>query len=108
MDFKNISNLIQSQINEFFEASTTNVIGIDIGMSAIKFADVSKLSDGSFKINRFVIKKLPDGTVIEDEIQKEDELIQILQEGLKELNSNLKTVCLGLSGPNTLIKRLQV
>ncbi len=108
MDLKNLTSAIQDQINDILAPSTVGVIGIDIGMSAIKFADVTKLSDGSYKVNKFVSKNLPDGTVIEDEIQKEDELLSILQEGLKDLNSSLKTVCLGLSGPNTLIKRLQI
>lgn len=108
MDLKSVSEYIQEKIGDILSPNTASVIGIDIGMSAIKFADISKLSDGNYKINRFVVKDLPDGTVIEDEIQKEDELLQALQQGLKELNSNSKFVCLGLSGPNTLIKRLQL
>jgi type IV pilus assembly protein PilM len=108
LDLKEITEFIQGQVNDFFAPNTANIIGIDIGMSAIKFADVSKLSDGNYKINNFVYKELPDGTVIEDEIQKEDELLQALQEGLKELNASTKFVSIGLSGPNTFMKRLQL
>lgn len=108
MDLKIVSEFIQEKISDLFTPNTSSVIGIDIGMSAIKFADISKLNDGNYKINRFVVKELPDGAVIEDEIQKEDELLQALQDGLKELKSSSKFVCLGLSGPNTLIKRLQL
>ncbi len=108
MDSKNIVEGIKEAISEMFQVGPKGVIGIDIGLSAIKFAEVSQLSDGSFKINRYAAVDLPEGTIIEDEIQKEDEILQALQTGLSKLGSSNKIACIGLSGPNTLIKRLQL
>lgn len=108
MDSKNIVNSIKDKISDLFYVGPKGIIGIDIGLSAIKFAEVSRLSDGSFKLESYASVPLPEGTIIEDEIQKEDEILQALQQGLKELGSSNKFVCVGLSGPNTLIKRLQL
>lgn len=108
MDLKNILGTITDSIGDMFYVGPKGVIGIDIGLSAIKFAEVNLVSEGQYKINKFVSVELPEGTIIEDEIQKEDELIQALNQGIKQLGSKNKYVCLGLSGPNTIIKRLQL
>jgi len=105
---RNIFSAIKDKIEDAFSGSSNGVIGVDIGLSAIKMADVSKLSDGNFKIVNYVSIELPEGTIIEDEIQKEDEILKALQAGLKKLGTSNRSVCIGLSGPNTLIKRLQL
>lgn len=108
MDPKDIIGNIKDKIGDIFYVGPKGVIGIDIGLSAIKFAEVVSVGDGNYKINKYASVDLPEGTIIEDEIQKEDEILKALQKGIKELNSNSKFVCLGISGPNTLIKRLQL
>lgn len=108
MNQKDILRNITESIGDMFYVGPKGVIGIDIGLSAIKFAEVVQVSEGVFKINKYASVALPEGTIIEDEIQKEDEFIKALQIGIKKLNSRIKYACLGLSGPNTLIKRLQL
>lgn len=108
MDLKNIIDNIKDRVGETFYVGPKGVIGIDIGLSAIKLAEVVHVSDENFKINRFATIELPEGTIIEDEIQKEDEILQALQKGIKELGSSNKFACIGISGPNTLIRRLQL
>ena len=108
MNLKDVVGKIRDKIGDIFYVGPKGVIGIDIGLSAIKFAEVIQISPDVFKINKYTSIPLPEGTIIEDEIQKEDEVLKALQKGIKKLNSNNKYVCLGLSGPNTLIKRLQL
>ncbi len=108
MDPKDIINSVKDKIGEMFYVGPKGVIGIDIGLSAVKVAEVLKTSDGNYKINRYASVSLPEGAIIEDEVQKEDEILQAIQLALKELNSSNKYACLGVSGPNTLIKRLQL
>jgi type IV pilus assembly protein PilM len=105
---KNIVDTIKEKIGDVFYVGPKGIIGVDIGLSAIKMAEVSKQSDGSYKLLNYSSVSLPEGTIIEDEIQKEDEILKALQAGLKELGSSNRYVCIGLSGPNTLIKRLQL
>lgn len=84
------------------------IIGVDIGSSAIKMAELDKLSGGNFKIQRYVSVPLAEGTIIDDEIQSEDEVLRALRAGFKKLKSKRKNVCIGLSGPGTAIKKLQM
>jgi type IV pilus assembly protein PilM len=108
LDLSNILTSVKNKIGEMFYVGPKGIIGIDIGLSAIKMAEVAKQSDGSFKIMRYSSVDLPEGTIIEDEIQKEDEVLKAFQIGIKELGSGNKFACVGLSGPNTLIRRLQL
>lgn len=108
MDSKNIVESIKDKISELFYVGPKGIIGIDIGLSAIKMAEVVKQSDGTFKVNHYASVPLPEGTIIEDEIQKEDEILKALQQGIKDLRTGNRFACIGLSGPNTLIKRLQL
>ncbi len=108
MSSKNIVDSIKEKIGEALYVGPKGIIGVDIGLSAVKLAEVAKQSDGTYKIMRYSSVSLPEGTIIEDEIQKEDELLKALQMGLKQLRSSNRFACVGLSGPNTLIKRLQL
>jgi type IV pilus assembly protein PilM len=105
---KNIVDTIKDKIGDILYVGPRGIIGVDIGLSAIKMAEVAKQSDGSYKLLNYSSVNLPEGTIIEDEIQKEDEILKALQVGLKELGSSNRYACIGLSGHNTLIKRLQL
>ncbi len=86
---------------------TASVVGIDIGLSAIKFCEVSQ-SGQTYKINKFLMIHLNEGVIIEDEIQKEDELIAALHEGIKQLGTSTKFAAISLNGPSAIIKKLQL
>jgi type IV pilus assembly protein PilM len=98
---------IKDFINDKLYYGPKGLVGIDIGMSAVKLAEMIKTSDG-YKLNRYVSVELPEGTIIEDEIHKEEEILEALQRGIKKLNSSFKFACIGLAGPNTIVKRLQL
>ncbi len=108
MAIKKIFESIKETITDAIYLGPKGIIGIDIGLSAIKMAEVSLSAEGSYKIMNYSSIPLPEGAIIEDEIQKEDEILAALQAGLKELRSGNKFACVGLSGANTLIKRLQL
>ena len=66
MDPKDIINSVKDKIGEMFYVGPKGVIGIDIGLSAVKVAEVLKTSDGNYKINRYASVSLPEGAIIED------------------------------------------
>lgn len=99
---------LRDRLNDLLYFGPKGLIGIDIGSSAIKLAEVSVQSNGKVKLNRYLTVPLPEATFIEDEIHKEDEFVECLTNGLKELNSSYKFACVGISGQNTLIKKLQL
>jgi type IV pilus assembly protein PilM len=84
-----------------------SVIGVDIGAHSIKVCELSG-GPGKFKVERFGIYTLSEATLIEDEVQKPSDIIDGVTEALTQAGITSKTACLGLFGPNTMTKRLNV
>lgn len=95
-------------IKDTLNIGPKSVVGIDIGMHSIKVAEVQKLSEDSYKLVRYASVELPEAAIIEDEIQKQEDIVECLKEALKISKTPLKTACLGLSGPNTIARKLQL
>lgn len=83
------------------------IVGLDIGAHSIKVCEVSG-TPGKFKLERFGLYTLSEAVLIEDEVQKPSEIIEGVTEALTSAGIKSKTVCLGLFGPNTMTKRLNV
>lgn len=107
LDLQKELESFKDKLSELFFYGSTSVVGIDIGLSAVKVAELIK-TQSSYKINKFVSIPLPEGVIIEDEIQKEDDLIATLQRAIKMVNPSSKFAAIGISGPNAIIKKLQL
>ena len=83
------------------------VFGIDIGAHSIKVCEVSG-TPGKFKVDKFGTFVLSEAAIIEDQIQRPEEVIEGLLEAMKRAGIKSKVACLGLYGPNTMTKRLNV
>jgi type IV pilus assembly protein PilM len=97
------------KFNEFkvnFEKG--QLIGIDIGLSAIKICVLSEPKKGRFRLEKYESISLSEAAIIEDDIQKPEEVIEAIQTILKKQKIQKKIACIGLGGPNTVSKRLQV
>lgn len=84
------------------------LVGIDIGLSAVKIALLSKVKKNTFKLDNYASVPLSEAAIIEDEVQKPEEVIEAIGQALDEAGIQKKIVCLGLDGPNTMTKRLKV
>ena len=107
------SNVIQkamSFIKDIISSGSKPLFGLDIGSSAVKVAEVEvKLGKKNrYIINRFAMVPLPEGAIIEDEIQKPEEIQEAIKEAVKKAGINLQTCTLGLFGPNTIAKKLRL
>ena len=87
--------------------SSKKVVGLDIGLSAVKVAEVT-ISDDSVKLEKYGSSPLPEAALIEDEIQKADEIISSIQNALDDAGISEKNICLGLFGPNTIVRKLSL
>lgn len=99
---------ILDKVSNFLSFGSNAVIGIDIGSSMIKMVELEKFSGDNYKISNYASITLVEGTIIDDEIQNEDELLKALRLCLKKLNSKRKFACIGVSGPSTAMKKLQI
>ncbi len=84
-----------------------SIVGVDIGAHSIKVCEVGG-SIGKLKIERFGTFMLSEAALIEDEVQKPSEIVDGILEAFKSAGIKSKSVCLGLFGPNTMTKRLNV
>jgi type IV pilus assembly protein PilM len=97
------------KINEFkISMEKGQLIGVDIGLSAVKLCLLSSPKKHVYRLDKYISIPLSEATIIEDEIQKPDEVISAIQDGLRKMNPQKNIACLGMDGPNTVTKRLQV
>jgi type IV pilus assembly protein PilM len=99
---------LKDQLDELLaKLNPGNLFGIDIGAHSIKVCEVSGNS-GKFKVEKFGVFVLSEAAIIEDEIQKPAEIVEGLREAMKNAGIKSRIACLGLYGPNTMTKRLNV
>lgn len=84
------------------------LVGLDIGLSAVKIAVFSEGKKGILKLEKFGTYPLSEAAIIEDEVQRPEELIEAIQSIVSDLGLKKKITCIGMDGPNTVTKRLQV
>ncbi len=108
MDVKQIVDSFINDVRERLNLFPSNVIGLDIGTSAIKLAEFSHLNDGTLKLMKFSLVPLPEGSFLEDEISKPDVVSAAIKKALKESKVSECSFCIGLAGPNTLARKLQL
>lgn len=99
---------LKDQIDDLMsKLNPGSVFGIDIGAHSIKVCELSG-SPGKFKVEKFGVFTLSEAAIIEDEIQKPSEIVDGLKEAMSRAGIKSKVACLGLYGPNTMTKRLNV
>lgn len=103
---------LPQQLSELLGAlsgmGSKELIGVDIGAHSIKVSILSPLGKSNYKVIGFASAPMGEAMLIEDEIQKIDEVIELIAEAVKNSKTKSKAACLGLFGPNTITKRLQV
>lgn len=95
-----------NELKVYFEKG--QLIGIDIGLSALKVSVLSEIKKGRYRLEKYQSIPLSEAAIIEDDVQKPDELIDVLKTIIKKQKIQKKIACIGLGGPNTVTKRLQV
>ena len=73
------------KINEFkvnFEKG--QLVGVDIGLSAVKIAVLNEVKKGNYRLDHYGFIPLSEAAIIEDEVQKPDEIISAIQSILKQ------------------------
>lgn len=83
------------------------IVGLDIGAHSIKVCELSG-APGKLKLDKFSILKLSEAALIEDEFQKPQEITDAVANAMKAAGIKSKMVCMGVFGPNTMTKRLNV
>ena len=99
---------IVNNLKEAFRFGSKSFIGVDIGLSSIKIAQIDKRKNGNYKLIDYVSIDVPEGALIEDEIHNQDQILEALKEAINEIGVENSDCCIGLSGPSTFARRLQL
>lgn len=108
LDSKKIINDLVSQVKEVLKIGPSGYIGIDIGLSSVKVAQMDGNEDTGFKLVAYGSGALPEGAIIEDDIQKEEEVIEAIQVAIKNAGISSVNCVFALAGPNTVARKLQL
>jgi type IV pilus assembly protein PilM len=99
---------LKQQIEELLSVlNPGSIIGVDIGTHTVKVAEVSG-NIGKFKLEKFAVAPLPEGTIIEDDIQKPELILECIAKAMESAKIKSKSICFGLFGQNTMTKRMSV
>ena len=99
---------LKEQFDDLFgKLNPGSIVGVDIGAHSIKVCELGG-GLGKLKIDKFAVFNLSEAALIEDEVQKPAELTEAIVEALSRANIKSKVICLGMFGPNTMTKRLNV
>ncbi|HLW55817.1 MAG TPA: type IV pilus assembly protein PilM [Bacteriovoracaceae bacterium] len=99
---------LKEQLESLFATfNSGGVVGLDIGSHSIKICELGG-GLGKLKVDKFAVLPLSEAAIIEDEIQKPQEIIQVVNELVQTAGIKSKNLCIGLYGPNTMTKRMNV
>lgn len=99
---------LKEQFDDLFgKLNPGSIVGVDIGAHSIKVCELGG-GLGKLKLEKFAIFNLSEAALIEDEVQKPAEITEAIVEALSRANIKSKVVCMGMFGPNTMTKRLNV
>lgn len=101
-----------ASLKEQFESllatfNSGGVVGIDIGSHSIKICELGG-SLGKLKLEKFAVLPLSEAAIIEDDIQRPQEIIDTVKQLIENTGIKSKSICFGLYGPNTMTKRMSV
>ncbi len=99
---------LKEQIDDLLsKLNPGGIFGIDIGSHSIKVCEVSG-TPGKFRVEKFGSFVLSEASIIEDQFQKPSEIVEGILEAMSRAGIKSKLACIGLYGPNTMTKRLNV
>ncbi|WP_164848241.1 type IV pilus assembly protein PilM [Halobacteriovorax sp. HLS] len=108
MDTKKAITNALNKIKSSLKVGSKGIIGVDIGLSSVKVAQMTGSAEAGFTLVAYASEPLPEGTIIEDDIQKEDELKEAILKAIEKSGSSCSNVAISLSGPNTVARKLQL
>jgi type IV pilus assembly protein PilM len=95
-------------VKDLLKIGPRNLVGVDIGLSSVKVCELSHARKGGFKLTKFAHVQLSEGCLLDDEVQKPDEIITGIKEALKKANIKNTNATIGIFGPNCVSKRLSL
>ncbi len=91
----------------FLDNKPKALIGLDITSSAVKLLELSK-SGGRIKVESYMVRPLPPGTVVEKNISDVNALSEVLQKLLSQSKTKTKEVAVAVAGSAVITKMIEM
>jgi len=101
-------NEIIAKVKDSLGLGDRTIVGLDIGMSSVKVAQIHHLKGGEIILQKYASVGLPEASIIEEDIQKADEISQAIIEALGQARIKAELAAICLTGPNSIAKKLQL
>jgi len=90
-----------------FLSAKKDLVGIDIGSSAIKLVQL-KESKGVYKLQTFGVKPLPGEAIVDNAIMDSTSVVEAISELISESKLKVKNVATSISGHSVIIRKISL
>lgn len=91
-----------------FKSKTKPLIGVDISSSAVKMLELGESSDGSQRVERYSIARLPRETVTDGNLAKPELVEKAMREAWQALDTRTRNIAIALPSSAVTAKKLIV
>lgn len=91
---------------ELFQARTPPLIGVDISSTAVKMLELADAGKGLYRVERYVIEKLPKEAVSDGNIANLEAVTDTMRLAWRTLGTRIKHVALALPASAVITKKL--
>jgi type IV pilus assembly protein PilM len=95
-------------LSELMKPKAPPLVGVDISSSSVKLVELSAVSKGRYRLERYAIEPLPKDAVVDGNIVNLDEVGEAVKRGWKKLNTRIKNLALALPSAAVITKKIVV
>lgn len=93
-------------LSVLFRRKAENLVGVDIGSSAVKIAQVKQKRRNSYQLEALGLQPLPEGTIVDGLIVSKDPVVDAIQRIFESQNIQQDQVATAISGQSVIVKRV--
>ena len=90
----------------FLNPRSRPLIGVDISSSSVKMVELSAVSGGGYRVERYSIESLPRETVVDGNISNLDAVAEAIRRGWRRMGTATKFVALALPASAVITKKI--
>jgi len=90
----------------FFSPRARPLIGVDISSSSVKMVELSAVSGGGYRVERYAIEALPREAVTDGNIANLEAVAEAIRRGWRRLNTGTRFVALALPASAVITKKI--
>src|SRR5581483_11391482 len=91
-----------------FKPQTPPLIGVDITSSSVKMVELSEVSKGRIRLDRYAIEPLPKDAVVDGNIMNLEAVGEAVRRGWKRMGIRIKNLAMALPSAQVITNKITV